>query len=113
MSEENKERTLKEKVREDIYLDFRDILAKREDMDNYPSPPNVKNFKSAIITFYSSIKHKLNITIEKKGLTKFQRVKDILDGVNEPNDLELGEARSLVFTFSEFLDEIGITEIWD
>lgn len=82
-------------------------------MDNCPSPPNIKEFKSSIINFYSNIKYKLEVAINKKGLNKFSYIMDNLENVYSPNDLDIKIARKLVFKFNEFLDEIGITEIWD
>lgn len=105
--------TLKEMIKRDIYLDFRTILAKRELMDNYPSPPNIKEFKSSIITFYTMMKDKLDIAIDQNKKENLKDLREFLKDIHDPDKLDIERARKIVPLLSLFLSEIGIMEIWD
>lgn len=108
-------KTLKEKVKEDIYLDFRVLLDRMDHYAQMPITPSRLAYLSAFMNLYISIKNKLEKQIkqDKDKYSKFQVIIDYMNQKKAVKDLELDKCNEMTFLLAEFLDLIGITTVWD
>lgn len=110
-----REITLKQKVKEDIYLDFRLVLERMDNYSQMPIPPNRLAFLSSFMILYVSIKNKLKTQLKqnKEKYKKFEKIVDYMNKKKSVKKLDLNECFEMVFLIAEFLDLIGITMVWD
>ncbi len=101
---------LKEQIKRDLYLDFRDLLDRMDQYARVKIPPNRLAFQSSFFIFYVQIKTKLKKSIEQKEdkYSKFEKITDYMDDKKTIGELDFNRCQELTFLLAEYLEMIGI-----
>lgn len=106
--------SLKEQVKRDIYDDFREMLNRLDNFEQFPIKPNKQSFLSSFLQFNIIIRIKIqkSIMIDKEKFGTYSEILEYMKNKRSINDLDLNSCKELTFKLSDFLDTIGITQIW-
>ena len=101
---------LKEQIKRDLYLDFRDLLCRIDQYASVKIPPNRIAFQSAFFIFYVQIKSKLKKSIAQKKdkYSKFEEIQKYMDDKKTIDSLDFNKCQELTFLLAEYLEMIGI-----
>jgi len=101
---------LKEQVKKDLYLDFRDLLDKMDQYARVKIPPNRLAFQSSFFIFYIQIKSKLKKSINQKGekYSKFEVITNYMEDKKTIGELDFNKCQELTSLLAEYLEMIGI-----
>ena len=98
-------------VKESYFFSFEEVVEKRREYLAMPIPPNEKEFKISILSFYTRIRPKIYKGVKKKTLKQFQDIVNELDSVINIEQLPIKKCLILVNRFSDLLDALGVTSI--
>lgn len=101
---------LKEQVKMDLYLDFRDLLSRIDQYARVKIPPNRIALQSSFFLFYVQIKSKLEKSIEQKPkkYSKFEEIKEYMEDKKTVASLNLDKCQEFTFLLAEYLEMIGV-----